>query len=143
MKRIFCLLFFLLFFGSVNSQNWKWLNPLPQGNSLKSVNYLGSGKYIAAGFGGSIVKSENGGTNWTMQNSANYVDINRLVFVNQNIAYAAGYDGKVIKSTDGGTNWNNLTSGTTEDIYGLGFINQDTGYLVGDYTMIKKNNQWW
>ena len=39
--------------------DWEWVQPLPQGNSLLSVAY-GQGRFVAVGTGGTIVTSTNG-----------------------------------------------------------------------------------
>ena len=47
--------------GATGLDLWRWRNPLPQGNRLKSVAW-GNGRWVAVGNAGSIVTSTNGET---------------------------------------------------------------------------------
>lgn len=139
MKKI--AVFLMIFSVSAAcAQQWKWHNPQPQGNTLTDIHHMGGGAFIAAGLGGSVLKTTDNGAHWTMLSNANYGIIQKMCFVNQNIAFAVGYDGFITKTTDACASWTPLSSGTTDNILGITFINQDTGFFVGDYTMIKRTN---
>ena len=52
--------------GTVSSGNtgWNWSNPLPQGNTILTADAVNNRVY-AAGANGTVLRSDNGGTEWT------------------------------------------------------------------------------
>src|SRR5436190_5271759 len=48
---------------------WVWQNPLPQGNLLASVSFVDANNGTAVGDGGAIVRTTDGGANWSQQTS--------------------------------------------------------------------------
>ena len=48
---------------------WKWQNPIPVGNTLRSVFFTGANTGYVAGLGGTILKTIDGGTSWAILNS--------------------------------------------------------------------------
>src|SRR5258707_3548577 len=46
------------------STDWQWVNPLPQGNDLQSVQSLDANTVIASS--GAVIKSTNSGSAWTV-----------------------------------------------------------------------------
>ena len=59
---------FILYYPNAYPQ-WFWQNPLPQGNILSSVKFISSTVGWTVGKGGTILKTTDGGTNWTPQTS--------------------------------------------------------------------------
>ena len=62
MKKVF-ILFCLIIYSSAYAQ-WFWQNPLPQGNLLISCNFTDSNTGWAVGYGGTIIKTTDGGESW-------------------------------------------------------------------------------
>ena len=57
-------------FAMANAQSgWYWQNPLPQGNTLNGVFFTDANTGTAVGDVGTIIRTTNGGTNWTCQSS--------------------------------------------------------------------------
>ncbi|MBK9229235.1 MAG: hypothetical protein IPL67_19790 [Ignavibacteria bacterium] len=50
---------------AIAQTGWFWQNPLPQGNQLQSVDFSNSEAGWAVGQYGTILRTINGGTNWT------------------------------------------------------------------------------
>ena len=50
-------------------QGWFWQNPLPQGNTLRDVHIFNTDVAIAIGYNGIILKTINGGTDWSIKYS--------------------------------------------------------------------------
>ena len=126
--KILALLFLMSF--SVKAQ-WFWQNPLPQGNTLNSVDFINSNTGWAVGGYGTILKTTNGGTNWTSQTSGTSNTLCSVNFVDQNTGWAVGESGTILKTTNGGTNWISQTSGTTNTLFSVNFVDQNTGWAVG------------
>jgi photosystem II stability/assembly factor-like uncharacterized protein len=77
---------------------------------------------------GGIIKTINGGTNWTKRIiSPN--PIRSVYFTSIDTGYAVGDDG-IFKTTNQGNNWTNIDSGYFRSIY---FTSRDTGYAAGNY----------
>jgi len=77
--------FFLFFFISISnillSAGWEWQNPTPQGNSLYSSYFFSSDNGIAVGDYGAILRTIDGGINWTIiSNSSKEKRINFAIF---------------------------------------------------------------
>jgi photosystem II stability/assembly factor-like uncharacterized protein len=108
---------------------------------------LGSGVYE---HGVVILKTTNGGTNWTMQNSGipsqtnsgqNPHSLNSVYFTDANKGYIVGDSGIIIMTTNGGDYWARQNSGTTMDLYSVYFTDDSTGYAVGtNGTILKTTN---
>src|SRR5205085_1287824 len=49
--------------------SWLWQNPLPQGNDLRGASFVDANTGTVVGFYGTIVRTADGGTNWTIQTS--------------------------------------------------------------------------
>ena len=65
---IFFIAAFIIFFD-VSDAQWFWQNPLPQGNTLRSVKFISPLVGWAVGENGTILRTTNGGTAWTEQSS--------------------------------------------------------------------------
>jgi photosystem II stability/assembly factor-like uncharacterized protein len=53
---------------TVNAQEgWFWQNPLPQGNNLSEIFIISHNSAIAVGELGTIIKTTDGGTDWTLK----------------------------------------------------------------------------
>ena len=110
-------------------------------NSVFFINATTIG--YAVGDSSTILKTINGGTNWTILNSGitgGYVNLKSVYFTDVNTGYAVGQSGKIIKTTNGGTNWVAQSSGVTNDIFSIYFINANTGYAVGWTKVLKTTN---
>ena len=69
--KIFIFLFIIhcAFTIGQTQSSWFWQNPLPQGNDLCSVCFINGVTGWAVGGAGTILKTTNGGNNWTLQPS--------------------------------------------------------------------------
>ncbi|MBI2061545.1 MAG: hypothetical protein HYT87_17530 [Nitrospirae bacterium] len=91
-----------------------------------------------------VLKTTDGGTNWSAQDSPNTTtDFYTVRFVGgTTTGYIAGTGGKIYKTTDSGATWAAQTSGTTSDLWSANFpVDATTGYIVGvDGTALKTTN---
>ena len=103
LKALRTLLTLILLF-SLSSQNcfsqWQWQNPMPQGNILFGSFYLNENTGWACGDGGTIIRTTNGGLNWTVTPTQTKQSIRSVFFVNENTGFAAGLYGTVLTSTN-------------------------------------------
>src|SRR5208283_5361363 len=140
-KSIFLLCFsFLSFFAY---PQWYWQNPLPQGNSLNSVFFTDSNNGCAAGDFGTIIKTIDGGTTWTIYYSGNPNGLNSIYFTDNNTGYIAGLDAStggdlILKTNDAGSTWNKVYSGPAFWLNSIYFPTNNVGYSVGFNSEILK-----
>lgn len=144
MKKIFTVLSLLVISGFMNAQtfNWEWQNPKPHGNDVNDIKYFGSNTVIAVGNAGTLQRSTDGGSKWSIiKADTSYRDINSVYFLDNNKGFLCGTAGLLMKTTDAGLTWKYLNSGTTEDLYDVKFFNADTGYAFGGKgTILKTKN---
>lgn len=144
MNKFFISLILLLNMSQFTSAQWQWQNPLPQGNSLYSVQFLDDNNGYAVGGVydiSTIIKTTDGGNDWVLINSGVETDLHSVHFINNNTGWAVGNPGTIIKTTDGGENWFTQTSGVSAWLSEIYFINENIGWTVGsDGTALKTMN---
>jgi photosystem II stability/assembly factor-like uncharacterized protein len=88
-----------------------------------------------------IIKTSDGGDNWTSIYTGPYSSLLRSIFcTDSNTCYAVGYKGTIIKTTNGGMNWAPQPSGTTQTLNKVFFTDANTGYIAGDSGVILKTS---
>jgi photosystem II stability/assembly factor-like uncharacterized protein len=97
----------------------------------------------AVGWNDLILKTTNGGTNWTLQASAigAFVSyLNSVCFINENTGWAvSGYmRGNIQKTTNGGVNWFFQIDYLSSGLNSVWFNDENTGWTVGDNGVILK-----
>jgi photosystem II stability/assembly factor-like uncharacterized protein len=76
-----------------------------------------------------VLKTTNGGDNWTTINVPGYHSM--ITFVNENYGWVCGQNGKIQKTTDGGQTWETQNSGTFFHLNDIKFYDQNTGFATG------------
>jgi len=79
---------------------------------------------------GMLLKSNNGGKNWTKKIDCQSCSFRDIDFPNPNIGYITTGD-SIYKSTDGGLSWNVQPGGFPNLILSIDFVNSELGYAVG------------
>ena len=103
---------------------------------LKCIYFKDYNTGFAGGYYGEMVKSTDGGKNWTKLNIAQrYVHrMNKIIFSDNANGFIFGSNGAIWQSKNGGNSWENYDSkfieGVITDVY---FINPDTGWFIHDY----------
>src|ERR1035438_8612212 len=87
-KKLICILMLLSPIAAFSQ--WTWQNPLPQGNILTSVYFTDTNHGCAVGESGTIVKTADGGSTWTLQNSGTMQRLTSVAFLNSTTGYAVG-----------------------------------------------------
>ncbi|MCX6267575.1 MAG: YCF48-related protein [Bacteroidetes bacterium] len=139
MKKVYFLVWLLQLSPFVFSQ-WELQNPLPSGNTLSSVYFCDANTGYAVGLEGTIVKTINGGTTWTVLSSGTTTSLSSVYFTDVSKGVAVGLGGTILKTTNGGTDWMAVSSGTTNDLNSVCFADLNTGYVAGEGGAILKTN---
>lgn len=119
-------------------QNWKWLNELPQGNTLRWVKVWDADNWYAVGLNGTFMKTTDGGSSWFFHHlagtssstggtntryAAHFFDMNNGITVG-----AGGFT----HTTDGGQTFDTLgTYLPSTTWYNIYFLDNNIGYAVG------------
>lgn len=136
-------------FSQLN-QDWRWVNPKPQGSTLKWVKAFTKTSWAAIGFMGTFMKTTNAGATWNVYSNAGGTSPtsgqgNSLYsgwFINENTGIVCGSDKWIGRTTNGGLSWDSIfspagTSGTI--LNSIHFINNTTGFIGGTNGVLLKS----
>ena len=110
--KVFLLICLILISIEGYSQGWIQQNS-GVSSSLKKIVFVNSNTGFVCGSVGKILKTTNGGTNWSALTSGTSNDLYSITFADSVNLWACGASGTIIKTTNGGTNWSSLASNTT------------------------------
>jgi photosystem II stability/assembly factor-like uncharacterized protein len=124
MKKIITSLIVLIAVQiTINAQSTGWsIQPSPTTQNLRGVSFINTDVWIVVGDAGTILRSSNGGINWTIITSP-VADALRGVSMSGSLGLAVGISGRVIRSTDSGLSWTEVTRPTTKDLYSVSISN--------------------
>ncbi len=112
---------------------------------LTSMAFRDSLHGIAAGFNGKIIKTSDGGANWSRVNSPVYTrHFNKIVFIDSLNAFIAGGRQSndsiqtIMKSIDGGNTWNIVYDQLGYWLRSIYFLDLQRGFAVGEHGTILK-----
>jgi len=122
---------FLFFPELYAQQSWNWLNPKPQGNTLKDIIIFDETTMLAVGENSTIIKTTDGGNTWDVQIKCcnKTACLNSVYFINENTGWTVGNYGVILKTIDGGAHWVALESGTVSNIQSVFFKSESLGWL--------------
>jgi photosystem II stability/assembly factor-like uncharacterized protein len=103
---------------------------------LSAVSFNKAKTGLAVGDHGSVWKSTDGGTEWSVRPSGVSVPLRAVRLFDQNLALAVGDSLTIIKSSDAGETWTTMSSGMDVPLHGMGFWNTLQGAIVGDGGLI-------
>ena len=109
---------------------------------LTSVSFIDDKHGWAAGHGGIIIHTKDGGENWEVQreSSPQNLPLFDIQFVSKNIGYASGAYDTLLKSVDGGKSWSSIPTGTDVIYNGLFFHDAENGFLLGEFGSLLKTS---
>ncbi len=134
---------------------WDSLPLLDQSNNpylistLYSIDFISPSTGVATGFmltGNTeiILKTTNGGANWTTVSSNSSVTypryLNSIRYVNATTIIAVGRNGRILRSTNGGSSWTTISSGGSNELTDIMFANATLGFIVGQGKILKTTN---
>ena len=115
---------------------------------LTCLSFVDEKNGWAAGHGGVILHTEDGGNTWRIQRESSPENnpLFDIQFLSPSVGYACGAYDTFLKTTDGGKTWT-LTAPGSDYIYnGLAFLDEETGYLVGEFGTVLRTrdggNSW-
>ncbi len=94
-----------------------------------NTGYIGAGSQTA--FTSNILKTTNGGLNWTNVYSSATGYIINIGGADAQTVMASWSNGTLVRTTNGGTNWTETTNGLFPFVYNISFLNSTTGFAAG------------
>jgi photosystem II stability/assembly factor-like uncharacterized protein len=94
--------------------------------NLNSVYFIDANTGFVAADNGYILRTTNGGSNWSLINTGSGTKLYQILFVNSTTGFT-GTLTNTIRTSDGGTTWNiSINGGGTI----MSFVDQNTGYAL-------------
>jgi photosystem II stability/assembly factor-like uncharacterized protein len=106
-----------------------FFRPIP--DDLFGVSFANQLHGWASGYYGSVLKTIDGGSTWSHQETGTEQLIRRVRFVNEKQGWAVGHRGSVYKSSDGGSKWIERTLERGLYLRSLDFVSSEVGWVVG------------
>lgn len=100
--------------SSIPNNSWHRQNPLPQGNNPQSVTCVEANTCYAVGNFGTILKTQNGGSDWEVQTSGTSLKLNSIYCSAILVCYAVSEIDRntgnpaILTTDDGGSQWSSL-----------------------------------
>lgn len=130
MNRTIIIIWLFLLSSTIFAQ-WKWQNPLPQGNFLNDIQLISQDTFWIIGDEGTILHTTDGGNEWELNQIIPKYDLNSIFLFSNEEGFIAGDYGKIFKTSNGGISWEECNTPDDHDLWDLHFINKDTGWACG------------
>jgi photosystem II stability/assembly factor-like uncharacterized protein len=137
-SRLPIIVCILLIIPSIIYSQWEWQNPSPQGNDLRGICFINSEEGWAVGWGGTILHTENGGSDWQLLHGNNDFGFKSVCFINEDEGWITGHISgdstqRIIShTTNGGLDWEiQYTLYHNDIIAAVQFIDSNIGWAVG------------
>jgi photosystem II stability/assembly factor-like uncharacterized protein len=117
----------------VGHSGWNWGNPLPQGNTIRALDFSGATGYAAGDFG-TLLRTTDAGASWAGIQTGITSTLSRIdVISQQSIVIGGGCSAR--RSDDGGASFQRLPFTPSElncreGIQSITFPSSSTGYLL-------------
>ena len=109
--------------------NWYQVEPTPTHEHLYGLTFLNDYNGWIVGEGGTILRTQDAGENWSKIYSGVTQTLNDVHFTTSNTGWIAGDGGKLLKSTTGGVSWTNV--GVAFNSKAVDFFSPKIGIVVG------------
>ncbi|MBM2813578.1 MAG: hypothetical protein HW421_340 [Ignavibacteria bacterium] len=144
MKKLRTIIFVVLCILAINPAieelraGWVGLNSGMSTVNFNGVYFFNAATGIVVGSGGTILKTTDGGANWSQRSSGVTSDLNSINFISSSVGYIMGNGGVGLRTNDAGETWTIIsTMGTTNNLMSVHFADQSWGMAVGANGTIK------
>jgi photosystem II stability/assembly factor-like uncharacterized protein len=134
---VFLILFFSMLSFAQRTSKWEKLSS-PTSNNLRKLYFVDSLNGWAVGQLGTIINTNNGGENWSIQNSGVTSPIVDIYFLNKNLGWALTIKNTppfgtiILKTTNSGINWLSTDFPSSNKFMStIFFIDEQTGWIGG------------
>ncbi|MBS4029493.1 MAG: T9SS type A sorting domain-containing protein [Ignavibacteriales bacterium] len=109
---------------------WKYVE---SSTRIYCIDFLNENFGIAAGFGGTIYKTTDGGTSWVTLRAIQGTTLYDVQVFDENSFYVSGASGTMFKTEDGGSTFTKVVlPAVTGASKSLWFFDKDNGYCTGE-----------
>ena len=117
----------------VGHSGWFWGSPLPQGNTLRAIDFTGTRGYAVGDFG-TVLRSDDGGATWSGLTTGTTVPLRVVRIITPDVVVVAGKC-ELRRSNDAGASFTSLPwvpagSPCKRQIRSVAFPTSQVGYLV-------------
>ena len=112
----------------------------PVNQLLLKIHSFDGQTVIAAGYDKTILRSTDGGENFTQIQTGIISGTNLwgIKMVSSSTGWICGTNNTLLKTTNGGTTWQSVTTpGYTADFWGIDFLDADNGYIAANGKVLK------
>jgi len=95
------------------------------------VAHVTGNTFVMVGYEGRILRSEDGGQNWTEIQRPVDISLTQVTFVDD-YGWAVGHHGTIVHTRDGGKTWTAQKSNTEKSIFAVSFTDKLHGWACGD-----------
>jgi len=125
---------FLLLLNTANSQS-VWTTQYLSGvneSQLRKIQFINQLTGWACGSNGTLIKTTNGGENWTLVSLGTNNYLTSLYFLDQNTGWVGADDSFIRKTTNGGLSWYSAPVQVETGLWSaeFSFLNSQTGYVM-------------
>jgi photosystem II stability/assembly factor-like uncharacterized protein len=117
---------------------WTELNPKVPRVDYLGIQFVNKDTGWAVGDLGTLIRSTDGGTSWTVSETNTTNPILKVRSYNGQVVIASGFGGLILRSTDRGETFTQVTSGVTGDLWGLKMVNETLGWSCGNANSLVK-----
>ena len=129
-RRLVATATFCLAFNLINAQ-WAPQNSGLLWQTVRGMHFVDPSNGFGVGDNGTLIKTIDGGANWTIENPGTMSLINSVFFQNTSTGWITTSTAEIKKSIDGGVNWTVKKSIPTVQLQDVIFLNTTTGFAVG------------
>ncbi len=122
---------------------WTELNPKVPRVTYIGLYFINKDTGWACGESGAVIKTTNGGIDWSISETPIYNLLLKTHSYNGQIVLVTGFDGLILRSEDEGNTFQQVTSGvgTGYDLWGVQMLNDTLGWVCGlNNTLLKTTN---
>ncbi len=127
----------VILFTSNGGVSWTTQYSQAYESKLRSIRFVDQNNGFATGESGIIMKTTDGGNNWSQQAVISSFHFSDIFFNDDLNGYVTGeylgvpHYAAIFKTSDGGINWSETSLGTNESLAGIYFTDAYHGWAVG------------
>ncbi|HOV91638.1 MAG TPA: YCF48-related protein [Candidatus Kapabacteria bacterium] len=96
---------------------------------ISSVHFFNDEKGLIGAYSGKILKTTDGGKNWTELAQVLDSNLNTLFFIDDENGWLGCPKGTLYRTTDGGDTWNKINSPSDNEFASIYFFNENEGFI--------------
>jgi photosystem II stability/assembly factor-like uncharacterized protein len=98
---------------------------------LYGIAFTDADHGVAAGTGGVLYRTTDGGGTWASRPSGTTERLTRVRFFSSTLGFVTGDNGMLLKTLDGGETWTRISTTTTKSLFDVYFVDEDSGFVTG------------